>query len=476
MNPRTWVSWIAKHAGDPFVTGAFRLLLATAASFAVYAVRVPTVESPEHSRSWGWLILDIFRWIRTGQANFDVARVFNSLELGLALAVQVGVAVLAWRALNRFHWTRLASLLVLLGLVWFAVPRLAGVTIPSFVLAEADKTRERALPEVCGFRGFFATRYRTPANLSDATPLVLASEVGEPAILHMPDCLVVPLLTGPRPANVRYEFAAPGGRLVYRVEQIQPPQESQRWYLAGPGRQPFRLLRDDVNAYNLVLSNDGEWLAWIDWTTRPAGSGPVVVRMHSFLTLAERSLTLELPFGHLELLALELDANLVILGLYPGWNEGVVASRPGDYYGFDMTGAKVWGPRTPSGIKTALDGIRFVGGGWVAWRKDSPGLSDHVAWDLGSGLGALRGLRGRRFISVDVSGDGRYIAVSERAHSRFFKGASASVYVVDTQSGSEVFRRNLTGHSNIQVRFPGEGFFAYSDDNGFCVKVFRLPG
>jgi len=104
-----------------------------------------------------------------------------------------------------------------------------------------------------------------------------------------------------------------------------------------------------------------------------------------------------------------------------------------------------------------------------------PAFLDHVAWDLGSGHGALRSLSGRRLISVNVSGDGRFIAVSERAHSRFFKGASVSVYVVDTQSGIEVFRRNLTGFPEIQVRFPGDGYFAYSDDNGFCVKVFRLP-
>ena len=475
MSLRTWASWIVKHAGDPLVTGAFRLLLATGASFAVYAVQVPALESPEHSRSWGWLILDILGWIRSGQASFVSARVFNSLHLGLALAVQAGVAVLAWRALSRLRWTRLASLLGLLGLVWLAVPRLAGVTIPSLVLAEADKTFERALPEVCGFRGRFATNYRTPVNLTDVTPLVLAGEVVEPAILHMPGCLVVPLFTGPRTANVRFEFAAPGGRLVYKAHEIQPPDQSQHSYLAGPGRQPSRLLRNDVNPYHVVLSNDGEWVAWIEWTARPAGSGPVVVTMQSFLTLEERRLALELPFGHVELLALELDANLVILGLYPGWNEGVVASRPCDYYGFDLTGAKVWGPRTP-GLRTALDGIRFVGGGWVAWEMDVPAFTYHVAWDLGSGHGSLRSLRGRRIVSVDVSGDGRFIAVSERAHSRFFKGASASVYVVDTQSGTEVFRRNLTGFPNIQVRFPGDGFFAYSDDNGFCVKVFRLPG
>ena len=75
---------------------------------------------------------------------------------------------------------------------------------------------------------------------------------------------------------------------------------------------------------------------------------------------------------------------------------------------------------------------------------------------------------------MDVDADGRFIAVAEYALLPFGR-LSGTVYVIDVESGSEVFRRYLKKVSRPVVRLPGRGFFAYSDEIDGSISVFALP-
>ena len=56
-----------------------------------------------------------------------------------------------------------------------------------------------------------------------------------------------------------------------------------------------------------------------------------------------------------------------------------------------------------------------------------------------------------------------------------FDRLSGTVYVIDVETGSEVFRRYLKKESRPVVRFLQRGFFSYSDEIGDTISVFALP-
>jgi hypothetical protein len=451
--------------------------LAIAASFLVYTLPAPQ-ENPAFVvwRNWGWYMRGIVRMMCRGLDTLPGGRAFLLLEVGLAVAVQAGAALLTFRMLRRPRPTRLVALLGLLGAGYFLAPRLAGSVIPSLVFNEADRAPERPLPKVCTFTGTFLPSFpidRSPANVADTTPIVLGGSDG-PAILRMPDCVVVPLFADSkmRPFGLTFgvNFVVPGGMLLYRMESRERRLRDERWYLPGPGGTPVELPDSAFNPYWWMLSNDGEWLVGIDRARPRTGNAPVVVGMKSLLTLQTRTVTLELPEGRPFLLALDTRADLLIVRL-----DGATRSASG-YYAFNLEGSHLWGPEYLSGMREMSNHVRFVGGGWVAWDSaEGDVYPDHIGWSMPGGRGELRPLRGRLYHAVAVSADGRFIATSERKFSRFSHAAPWSVVVVDTRSRAEVYRRNFQADDHIEVRLPGTGFFAYTEDSGACGHVVRLP-
>ena len=225
-----------------------------------------------------------------------------------------------------------------------------------------------------------------------------------------------------------------------------------------------------------ILSSDGEAVAWLDWDReRPAPPSQMIMSSLA----GKRVAAVRLPplSGRVRLLTVNRPGDRIILRTIP--EPGRPSSPAGHgYYEIGFDGRKHWGPWNPVDAAFAeRDGLRLVTGGWVVWNaghRSSMRGTQKIAWCVAKRCGGRSAHKGREIHSVDVDADGRFIAVAERALLPAGR-LSGTVYVIDVQAGSEVFRRYLKKGSRPVVRLLQRGFFAYSDEIGESISVFALP-
>jgi hypothetical protein len=116
--------------------------------------------------------------------------------------------------------------------------------------------------------------------------------------------------------------------------------------------------------------------------------------------------------------------------------------------------------------------VRLLARGWVAWDAYRENEAYRVAWSLPRGKGLHRVPKGRSITSLAVSPDGRFVALSVTSGLSIGSTQDA-IYVLDTATGAEVFRKYFPKYTRAGLAFPGPRWFLYTDLGG--VNVLRIP-
>lgn len=430
-----------------------------AASFAIYwmPLRLPMAQL-----QWRWFLRDMFKYRDIYPTSLVLAE--SAFAVGTQLAA---VATMLWVLFGR----RAARFLLPIPMILFvllAVPRLVPVEIPIFFLSSPDTASSKELSAICTCAGWFADLIQQPVDVHMDEPWLAYG-----ALLQAPGCQRRKLdLRAPMSSS---DFAVPGGRVVFM--KADEHQHYQWWYYGGPGSKETRLASPE-DWRDRILSSDGESVAWLDWDPERRGPPSQVI----LTSLAGKRISaVRLPplSGRIRLLTVNRSADRIILRTIGVPEPGKPNTGAGKgYYEIGFDGRKHWGPWNPVDAAFAeRDGLRLVANGWVVWNaghRSSMRGTQRIAWCLAKQCGGRTVHKGREIHSVDVDGDGRFIAVAERAWLPAGR-LSGTVYVFDVQTGSEVFRRYLKKWSRPVVRLLQRGFFAYSDEVDESISVFALP-
>ncbi len=431
-----------------------------AGSFLVYLL--PVFGRHFSDYMWGPLLL--------GEIDrYPLAIGWLAGDLALALVVQGAAALLLYRLVRQ---PTLLSVMVLLASVPALVVILnvihGGQFPPPFPI-EAESAQEQADWEAeCTLAGYQISAAERPLDLSleeAGQAWLWRPSDGEDAILRMPGC---------EATEVSFDigeyqhigYSVENGRMLY-VTKSGPDWRQHWWYWPGSGSdlRPLDWPRQpDGNPP--VLSDDGEWVGWLDSPDSESDQPFPRVVMRSLSTDEETTVDFRLrdrTYRSYRLLSFDVHQPEILLGggLY-------------DFLGLDLDGNVLWGPVAPEGAAALDRQFRRVADGWVAWGESDEDGSDAIVWTLRGESGSHRVLRGRKIHSVAVEPDGRLIAASTSCAYCGHDVVRDAVYIFRVSDGAEVFRRYL-GHKKVFVRmqFLGTEFFAYPD--GGELRVLRVP-
>ena len=431
-------------------------------------------------------------WIGFLKEGGDPLWLVGNLVTGLLLQLVAGT-LWYWFFLHT-SWKRFVAAVVIAPLFVVGAEILFLVFLPSLLLIEGDHSPEQADWAVeCTAEGVLLSVVRTPADLSveragqtwvrrsgrDIQPL---------GLLSMPGCEVTDLeLDAGRDTHVR--FGARDGKALYTTYEgpsnLATSQRERWWFYPGPGAEsiPLDALRSDA-----ILSNDGEWLAWIErrkepspevsaeyekWTEEAQATGDAIRYDALLLQLNLRKiLTAEARVISLAKLR-SFGASPISLNMSAG-ELTVYANRRG-FAVVGLDGSLKWGPMQPEGLETWSRNFLQVGKeGWVVWKNPEEMRASRIAWSLPHGRGSHRVAKGRRIYSLSVDSAGRYIGLSVGVRYSFGT-VRDSVYVLKARDGSEVFRRYFPLYTKPRVQFIGSGYFVVTDPRQRLLRVLRVP-
>jgi hypothetical protein len=209
-----------------------------------------------------------------------------------------------------------------------------------------------------------------------------------------------------------------------------------------------------------VLSDDGKWIAWVDPTT-PGSQGVI---LQSIETPEMRTISsTALASDRLRLLGLDTERAELLIARR-NYEEALAVSS--------SDGTPTWGPvefGDADWKESVVSRILRRGTGWIAWYGHPQPNTVH--WSLLDAERTHHVASGTRINSVDMSPDGAIIALGTDGD---FIGSSieSAVYVLDSKTGEEIFRKYFPRRCWIKVAFLGNDRLAYS----VSPPVLLVPG
>jgi hypothetical protein len=435
--------------------GRRRLLVAIAASCAVYAVPVVTVH-------FGDLFgLSLLREFRSDRAASWVAA-----DVALAVTVQATWALVLWLALGVGWAAGVLAFFVAAVPATYAVNVAYLVRIPELFLIEEDATPDSgALTETCQAA---AELDPAPAGITRALDARGEAFVRMPGgtsygILRSSDCVIERVAIPDKPIAPGVNQLLSDGSLVYSVYERGVPGQTF-WLLRRGSTDGIPLVpppEAETSAFPLV-SDDGQWVAWslrsadrvASVFLQPVHGGDPIRFTHDLLQ-------------HATLTLVELDMARRIL---------TVNRDLSTFVALGLDGNVAWGPLTPPEVAAQSTTFRYAGGQWLAWDAYVEGRPYRATWSTTNGTGTYRVPKGRTVTAASLARSGRYVAVSTTTDLNI-GSVRDTVLVLRTDSGAEIFRKTLPRYSRSQVAFLGDGRFAYTDVDGATatVHVLTLP-
>lgn len=417
------------------------------ASFLVFALPLFTVHGP------AWMFgASVLRTVLQRDSPRPAAWILA--DVALLLVAQLVLFLLFRLVFERATVPRLAALGGgVLGLTALA-NLLHGLVIPAYFLVPPDKAREsHEWIDQCSVDEAFLLPVRSPADCalaSSGQAWIGRGKDQAPWLVESPGCTLTEL-GAKADGIVGTRYVVPDGA---SLTQVQLPNEDAKWiYQPGPKGDRIEVLPPEgVSGVDggPILSNDGTWVGWI---RRPeAAASPELVMRHVDGT-DERTFSLRAAgIGGLELLAVDLDANEILL-----------ARNQREYLSLGLDGFLRWGPVQPKDVEPLATTFRRLGAdGWVAWDGYRDEGSYRLSWSLPFGKGHHEVQAGRLIHAVAVDPGGQYIALSVGSAYSFGRAKDA-VYVLRADDGAEIFRRYLPRYSRPEVAFLAPGLLAYGD-------------
>ena len=435
--------------------GRRRLLIAIAASCAVYAVPVVTVH-------WG----DLFGLSLGRELSSDRETAWIATDIGLAAAVQAAWGLVVWLGLGfGFGAGILAFMLAAVPAV-YAVNVAYLVKIPEVFLIDEDTTPDAgSLMEACKAA---AELDPSPAGITrglDARgeAVVRVSGTGY-GILRLPDCAIERIAIPERPIAPGINQILADGSVVYSVYERGVPGQTF-WLLRHGSTDGIQLVPPaegtDTNLVPLV-SEDGQWVAWslrspervASVLVQRVGGGEPIRFTHDLLQQATLTLV-------------ELDMTRRVL---------TVNRDLRTFAALGLDGTVAWGPLTPPDIAAQNSTFRYAGGQWLAWDAYVEDSAYRVSWSTMYGSGIYEVPKGRSVTAAALSASGRYVAISTTTDLNI-GSVRDTILVRRTDTGADVFRKTLPRYSRSHVALLGDHHVAYTDVDGgkATVHVLKLP-
>ncbi len=458
---------------------------ATKAFLASFLVHLAPLILPHAVAPFGLL------WIGALTEGGDPLWLAGNLVTGLLLQAVAGL-LWYWFFLHR-GGKRFVGVAVIAPLFVIGTEILYLVVLPRLTLIEGDDAPEQADWAVeCEVENLRLSVVRTPGDLSvqragQAWVMRYGHEIQRLGLLRMPGCEVTDLeLDAGRHTHVR--FAVRDGKALYTTYEgpsnLPTSQRERWWFYPGPGAEsiPLEGVRSDG-----ILSNDGEWLAWIErskersdevsaefekWRQEAGTTGDAIHHDALLLELHLRKvLTAETRVVSLAKLR-SFGASPISLDMSKG-ELTVHANRRG-FAVVGLDGSLKWGPIQPDGLEVWSRNFLRVGEeGWVAWKNPEKMGAARIAWSLPHGSGSHRVAKGRRISSLSVDAAGRYIGLSVGGRYSFGT-VRDSIYVLRAADGSEAFRRYFPQYTRPNVKFIGSDYFVVTEVSG-GLRVLRVP-
>jgi hypothetical protein len=436
--------------------GRRRLLVAIAASFAVYAVPIVTVH-------FG----DLFGLSLIRELSSDRAAGWIATDMALALAVQAAWGLLVWLGL-RFGIGGGILTFVLAALpAMYAVNAAYLVKIPELFLIEEDGTPDSGtLAEECSAPvELIAAPAGVTRGFDQRGGAIVALAGGTTyGVMQLPDCKVEPLAIPQLRMAPGINQVLPDGSVVYSA--YKRTVSGQDYWLLGRGTTEGVLLApppEVTESYAIPLvSEDGGWVAWsrrspdrvMSVLVQPVQGGDPIEFTHPLLQNATITLV-------------ELDMT----------RRTITVNRDlSTFVAIGLDGTLAWGPVTPPGIAAQYSTFRYAGGQWLAWDAYVENRGYRVSWSTKHGSDTYDVPRGRSVTAAALSPLGRYVAVSTTTDLNI-GSVRDTVLVRRTDTGADVFRKTLPRYSRSHVAFLGDRHVAYTDVNGgkATVHVLQLP-
>jgi hypothetical protein len=427
-----------------------QLILATLASLLVYAIPIVgphafTLIGEFFFQSQGtggpaWRAMNIGAAMTLQAAAFATFYWFFS-NPGLARGVVVGVAALVALVESQ---------------------RVFFIYIPTMFLIEDDTRSEAASwSEVCSTADGHISSVPTPEQSPDGvvSEVLLQMMNATYATMAIPGCAITALpLPQPKQepnGHVNFmlgvDYFVAGKTLL--VNQLETATSVQAWSVLRAGQSDL-LPVQAASKTGKILSNDGEWIAWIE--PIPGSQPPIVERVviHK-IAGNEPDVQTDLSASGPAIYALvNIDTQ----------KREIVLSRNRDILVTTFDGQSS-STIHADGVEPVNSTFKRSSGGWVAWDATPDHDPYRVVWSLPAGSGSHRVLKGRSINSVAVSPDSELIAISV-ATALNIGHIQDAIYVLRARDGSEIFRRYLPTYTRTPVLFPSNDLFLYSAGSG----------
>jgi hypothetical protein len=444
-------------------------LRAFGASFAVYLI---PVAGPDAFWPLGEYL---YEWLRPGAPDRAVSWIV--MEWGLAIALQVVAGVLLYWFFARPRWLRLLPLAACVPVFFFLAQWAYLRALPSLFLIDRDTGAELGdWKTVCALVDMSLARVQSPPDMPlerAGQAWLTAAGTNAYAVLTMPGCrthgVELPFVY----ASIMQIFVLPGRGYLLGVWDNKAAQT--HWWLADGSLRPLPRPPAYTIGVAPILSNDGEWAAWLE-AIPAAGVTPghqrVVIR--SLDDDREHLVDLLPPRGS-QLALLGVDMERQELSFY----EHEYANRRSSLTVLGLDGEWRGQALVAEGVDPQFNTFLRAGSGWVAWdAAREPEEPYRVAWSLQGGRGTHRVLKGRGITAVAVDPSGTYVGISITTSLRVGGGhIKDAVYVLRTSDGKEVWRRYLPAYARASLAFLGDKLFAYTDWDGAhaTVRVLQIP-
>jgi hypothetical protein len=373
-----------------------------------------------------------------------------------------------------------------LGVTLFCLSVLVVATCAPVFLAAANWTYLRALPfgllteqattrdlgdwkTVCTVPDTEVAEVRSPPDTSLARAGQAWLRTNEEyVVLTMPGCHTDSIRKPDADMQVDLNFVSPAG--VYLMRGWDNKTRETHWWVGNGSLRPLSRLPADSIIFGMpVLSNDGQWVAWMELIPGTKLRRAVVQSLDD-----ERTHLVDIPDQRLlQWTLLGADAERKELTFY----DYDYTTQRSSLTTLGLDSMQQGDSIVVQGVDAQFTTILRVGSGWVAWdAAREPGERYRVAWSLPNGRGTHKALRGRSLTAVKVDPNGAYVAISETGSLRDNVVPDA-VYVLRASDGKEVWHRNLPRYARSSLAFLGEKFFAYTDAGGAhsTVRVLKIP-
>lgn len=400
--------------------------------------------------------------------DFPQPASWTAADLALLVALQLAFFALLRRAFAEPSRARALAAGGGLVLAALAANLVHARALPARFLEPPDTADENlAWIPLCTLEDAVLAPARSPADGALAfarQAWVLRGESREPWLMDADGCALTELGAPPE-GEVGLRWVVPDGASLTSV--VAAGEDEPRWWWQ-PGPKAGRLEvfpPPDVSGVDgpPALSTDGTWVAWI---RRPASGAPELTLRHVHSS-DERAIPLRAAgAGGLELLAVDLDANRILL-----------ARNQQEYLAIGIDGGLRFGPQRFKELAPLAGTFRMAGrDGWIAWDGYREREPYRVEWALQFGRGRWEALPGRRIVSAAVDPGGLYVAVSLTSDVSFGRARDA-VVVLRVDDGLESYRRYLPRGTRAEVAFVAPGALAFTSRGtaGSTVEVAVSP-